>query len=342
MSGYQENKLKENVLLYVGNYLKGLNETIEKYYKAKTEELARLGFLSPYLFLYKKEWGRDFSVAVFNSDADFFVFFIKPTGRKITKLIEKTDSSGYGRDWTLKTPYHVRLTKVLGLLRLKDNQLVDEPVNVSSQGFIMSPEGALMSNGESLGIRKAEKYGMLLEKIYPHLKAQDEHTKKLLSFRKRYNKLKKSSEEKKKIKGLAQKIGHEFERLFRELVEYYGWQPKKIRIAGEEDDFTAIYEGNHILAEVRWYKKPLGAAKVREFSAKLNPRPQTLGLIISYSGFNDGAYSEARKQVNAGKAIVFFHKEQIELIIEKLVDPGEVFSRELRDVYDYLFEKIKK
>jgi hypothetical protein len=341
MSDYRTDQLIKNVSIYLNSYLKGLNNTVSKYYKAKTEDLLELGFLDTYLFLYGKGWGKDFSIAAFNSDIDFFIFFIKPTGQKIVKIIDKEHDEKFGKKWTFKVPGHIRRKLVIDLLGLKPNQLVEsEPLHVPSSRFIMSPEGALMLHGEQHGISRANQYGALLKTIYPQLKAQDEYTKRLLSFRKQYQKLKAKSSVKKKPKGLAQEIGYRFEALFRDILEFYGWQPKKMLISGEENDFTAIYEGNHILGEVRWCTKPLNGNKVRAFATKLDPRSQTIGLIISYSGFDEGAFSVARRLSN--KTVVFFGKEHIDLTIEKLVDPGEVFSRELRNTYDYLFENKDK
>jgi hypothetical protein len=72
---------------------------------------------------------------------------------------------------------------------------------------------------------------------------------------------------------------------------------RRFRIPGEENDFTAIYQGLHILGEVRWFKddEPMNGEKMREFLGKLDLRPQTIALFVSHSGLNDGAKSVMRR-----------------------------------------------
>jgi hypothetical protein len=137
--------------------------------------------------------------------------------------------------------------------------------------------------------------------------------------------------------------GQEFEKLWREVLEFHGWHPKKIRIPGEENDFTAIYQGLHILGEVRWFKddEPMNGGKMREFLGKLDPRPQTIGLFVSHSGLNDGAKSVMRRAVNS-KTVVVFERADIEAVLVHHEDIGAIFNRKLRDAYDYLFEEGQK
>ncbi|WP_433479188.1 hypothetical protein ACQPZP_20450 [Spirillospora sp. CA-142024] len=85
--------------------------------------------------------------------------------------------------------------------------------------------------------------------------------------------------------------GTQFERLWRDLLSFHGWHPKKIRIRDEDNGFTALYNGLHILGETRWFATPMKGGKMREFLAKLDTRPQTVGLFVLHSGYDDGALS---------------------------------------------------
>jgi hypothetical protein len=136
----------------------------------------------------------------------------------------------------------------------------------------------------------------------------------------------------------AQARGQAFEKLWREVLTFYDWRPKKIRIPGEENDFTAIYQGLHILGEVRWFDEPMNGGKMREFLGKLDPRPQTIGLFISHSGFDEGARSVVRRAVNS-KTVVLFDRKKIEAVLVEHVEPGAIFDEELRNAYDYIFEQ---
>ena len=132
--------------------------------------------------------------------------------------------------------------------------------------------------------------------------------------------------------------GNAFEELWRYVLNLYGWKPRKFRIPGEENDFTAIYQGLHILGEVRWFDPPMDGNKMRAFLAKLDPRPQTIGLFISYSGFDQGALGVRRRSANS-KTVVTFIKEDIEEIMLESADPGPIFDEKLRDAYDFIFER---
>lgn len=143
-----------------------------------------------------------------------------------------------------------------------------------------------------------------------------------------------SMEEKPHIRGI------EFEQLWRDVLDLNGWKPKKFRIPGEENDFTAIYQGLHILGEVRWYAKPMNGGKMREFLAKLDPRPQTIGLFISHSGIDDGARSVIRRAANT-KTVIAFGRDEIEQVLREAADPGPIFDEKLRDAYDYIFESTE-
>jgi hypothetical protein len=123
--------------------------------------------------------------------------------------------------------------------------------------------------------------------------------------------------------------GIEFEKLWRRMLDFYGWKPKKIRISGEDNDFTAIYQGLHILGEVRWFDEPMDGGKMREFLAKLDPRPQTIGLFVSHSGVDAGGLAVVRRAVNT-KTVVIFGREEIEKIMLESADPGPIFDEKLR------------
>jgi hypothetical protein len=180
------------------------------------------------------------------------------------------------------------------------------------------------------GAGHANTDGAAAEKQLPTLRATFEETRTQASFRDSYRSLLEWSES-------PQTRGIAFEKLWRALLEFHGWHPKKITIAGEDNDFTAIRNGAHVLGEVRWYAKPMTGGKAREFLAKLDPRPATIGLFISFSGFDKGAHAVFRRAINS-KTVVLFDRPEIDKIFLTGADPGNLFDERLREAYDYLFE----
>jgi hypothetical protein len=82
----------------------------------------------------------------------------------------------------------------------------------------------------------------------------------------------------------------------------------------------------------------MNGGKMREFLGKLDPRPQTIGLFISYSGLDRGAWSVVRRAVNS-KTVVIFEMREIEAVLVQRADPAAIFDEGLRNAYDYIFEQ---
>jgi hypothetical protein len=217
------------------------------------------------------------------------------------------------------------------ILRLDRNT---ECVNIPGTDFVRGRSTELMLYDAQIhGNGFANQAGQLADADLPDLLGESERKNRQASFTERYAALAESDMS-------PQKRGQEFEKLWRDVLAFHSWHPKKIRIPGEENDFTAIYQGLHILGEVRWFKKdkPMNGGKMREFLGKLDPRPQTIGLFVSHSGLDDGARSVVRRAVNS-KTVVVFDRVDIEAVLVHHADIGEIFSKKLRRAYDYLFEE---
>jgi hypothetical protein len=205
-----------------------------------------------------------------------------------------------------------------------------DAVNISGVNFIARDALSMRVDGHGHGIESGTQAGERAENAMPAVKEALRKTARKSEFSERYKRLVNSDIS-------PQARGQEFEKLWRDVLDFHGWRPKKVRVPGEDNDFTAIYQGLHILGEVRWFDKPMDGGKMREFLAKLDPRPQTIGLFISCSGVNDGGMSVVRRSVNT-KTVVIFGQEEIEMILRESADPGPVFDEKLRDAYDYIFE----
>lgn len=336
MNKIQDDNFKIKFIAYSESFLNSLTNTISTYYGQEADEIVDKGYPWLYLVLYKKKLGKDLSISVFCSDDDFFVFFTKPTSEKIRMFVNKYGDAKFDTKWTQETPQAVRTQHVKDILKLDSSITIGEVISIPGGRFINNDISDIRRQAEGHGQSFGEKYGEMAKHYLPQLRAMAQNTGDKLVFNLRYNGLKNNTS-----KLTPQQIGHEFERLFRDVLNMYGWQARKINLSGEGNDFTAIFDGHHILGETRWEKNPVNGEAVNAFAGKLNARPQTIGLMVSYAGFDKGAY-DAAKRHTSNRTIVFFEQEQIEKIITQLIDPGEVFSIELRDVYDYLFEKVDK
>jgi hypothetical protein len=266
------------------------------------------------------------------------MFFLADRDKMVTSLDDADANPAFGRDWTFNTPAHIRMMQVRDELGISASSMLRldrrlECVNVPGTDFVRDPIESMVLVAKSHGNTFGNQAGQRAEADLPNLLTASQRRRTQASFSERYSALLESNMSR-------QARGQEFEKLWREVMEFHGWHPKKIRIPGEENDFTAIYQGLHILGEVRWFKKeePMDGRKLREFLGKLDPRPQTIGLFISHSGLDTGTWSVVRRAANS-KTVVVFERTQIDRVLLEHADPAEVFDERLRDAYDYIFER---
>jgi hypothetical protein len=321
-----EPKLKE----YAGSFIRGYSEALDKNFPDATRKMRQMGLAHAFFPLYGRALGKNVAIAVLTTDHDFFMFFVEAKDTLIKVHSTAGDAEGFDREWTFNMPYDKRSEQAKDYLRIADSPTL-QVVNVPGTSFISSDAAYMAEQGYRHGNSFGNQAGTKAERELPGLLESSQRAKQQVAFGERYKELQTSAMS-------AQARGQEFEKLWREVLDFYGWKPKKIRIPGEENDFTAIYQGLHILGEVRWFSVPMTGGKMREFLGKLDPRPQTIGLFISHSGLDEGAWSVVRRAVNS-KTVVVFERTAIDAILLEGIDPSALFEERLRDAYDHIFEQ---
>jgi hypothetical protein len=260
------------------------------------------------------------------------VFLLTKRDTRLTGFKVDKDSPQLKRDWAVKTPERIKRRAAVEQLNL-DEELVLDYISFN-RSILLNEDSSedVAYVAQETGRGYGDSAGTKAETMLPMLRAEASRAKTLSEFANRYDALGNMTD--------AQQRGIDFEKLWRDVLEFHGWHPKKIRIPGEENDFTAIYQGLHILGEVRWFKKdkPMNGGKMREFLGKLDPRPQTIGLFVSHSGLAKGAWSVVRRAVNS-KTVIVFERDDIESVLIDHEDIGAIFGRKLRDAHDFIFEE---
>jgi hypothetical protein len=146
------------------------------------------------------------------------------------------------------------------------------------------------------------------------------------------------SEQYEKISNLKpQPRGQALQKLLARLIEDYGWlQEEGVRTSHEEMDVVLHKEREYFLVECKWEKEPAEAAVVRELHGKLSNRIGVQGIIVSMSGFTEGAIQQA-EDFASSRIILFFGKEDIERLISQQV----LFDTLLDEKYRLLITKRK-
>jgi hypothetical protein len=323
-------QVDEKLRTYATEYIRGYTEVLDKHYYDIFWKVHQKGLELAYFPLYKRKLGRNVAIATLYTDNDFYLFFVEERDMNWKITQNARESEEFTRDWTFNTPDDIRQERVKQYLGLNKSIMLGK-VSVPGANLMAMDVKTIGEQGYNHGNNFGMQAGKRAEKELPEVLEFSARIQALEDFGKRYKGLKTA-------KITTQARGRDFEILWREVLEFYGWKPKKIRISGEENDFTAINQGLHILGEVRWFAKPMTGGKLREFLGKLDPRPQTIGLFISHSGLDDGAWSVIRRAVNT-KTVVVFSKTEIEEVLLNHKDPAELFDDGLRDAYDHVFEK---
>jgi hypothetical protein len=329
--------IESNLIAYATEFLKSYTDAIDTNFPGALDQICELGMEATYFPLYDRHLGEDTALAILYTSSDFYMFFLADRDNMIANLGDADGDPTFSRDWTFNTPDNLRVAQARDELGISVSSILPvhrdiECVNVPGTDFARHTLDSLLHDAKSHGKDFGNQAGQWAEADLPDLVEAEGRKRTQAGFGERYLALLGSDD--------PHARGRDFEKLWREVLKFHGWQPKKIRIPGEENDFTAIYQGLHILGEVRWFKdeKPMNGGKMREFLAKLDPRPQTIGFFVSHSGLDEGAKSVVRRAVNS-KTVVVFDRVDIEAVLVHAADIGEIFNKKLREAYDYIFEE---
>ena len=328
---------KNLLLKYATEFLKGYTEAVDTNYPDAKDTIIKAGFGDSFFPLYGRQLGMDVAIASFYTQVDFYMFFIDRSGTDITAARSVIAETGreFGLRWVSDTPDDRRIRRVKEYLGLGGAKILQpapyiDAVNVPNRNFIGLDIINMRVEGHDHGINSGNQAGARAERALPDIQSALQRATAQSGYSDRYTKLL-------RLGNTPHARGNQFEQLWRDVLDFHGWRPKKFRIPGEENDFTAIYQGLHILGEVRWHAEAMDGGKIREFLAKLDPRPQTIGLFISHSGVDDGARRVVRRSVNT-KTVVIFGQDEIGRVLREATDPGLIFDEKLRAAYDYIFE----
>ena len=332
-----DESIKSRVIGYAREFIQGYMGAIDAHFRNAKNMILGAGLADEYFPLYGRKLGDDLAIAVFFTQIDFYLFFLDQPGTEIEAIRNEVahNAGEFGMQWVSDTPRKLRIRRVIEYLGLEEAKLLrparySEAINIDDINFGAWDALNMRVRGHDDGVKSGQQVGELAESMLPRVRENLRRETGKSQFSDHYRRL--------LMPGLRpQDRGNAFEGLWRNTLEFYGWKPKKFRISGEENDFTALYQGLHILGEVRWFSKPMNGAKMREFLAKLDPRPQTIGLFVSHSGVGKGGMDVVRRSVNT-KTVVIFRRADIERVFLEAADPGLIFEEKLRDAYDRIFE----
>ncbi len=128
----------------------------------------------------------------------------------------------------------------------------------------------------------------------------------------------------------TQRRGFDFQTLLRDLFALYDLDPRSsFATPGQQVDGSITVDGTFILVEARWQKPPVEPKEVRDFQGKVQTKlDNTLGLMISMSGFSENAVAEAERTGRI--VVVLMDGVDVAQVFQGVVDFLELLRRKLR------------
>lgn len=121
--------------------------------------------------------------------------------------------------------------------------------------------------------------------------------------------------------------GYAFERWFYDLAIYFELDARTgYKAEGRQIDGAITIEGTTFLLETKFTNEPVGSSDIDTFMAKIESKADnTMGLLVSISGFNDGAKRSASKQKTP--MLLLDHSHIYNLILRGVMTLPQVISR---------------
>jgi len=131
--------------------------------------------------------------------------------------------------------------------------------------------------------------------------------------------------------------GRSLQKLLAKVIEKHRWsQEEGVRTSNEEMDVIVFKEREYYLIECKWEKDPIEADVVRELFGKLSNRIGVQGIIVSMSGFTEGAIKQAIDYASQ-RVILFFGPDDV----HSLIYVKSSFNELLNEKYQKLITKKK-
>lgn len=125
----------------------------------------------------------------------------------------------------------------------------------------------------------------------------------------------------------TQSGGYAFERWLYDLAVFFELEARPgYQANGRQIDGALTVEGTTFLTETKFTNEPIGAPEIDVFMAKIESKADnTMGLLISLSGFTSGAIAAASKQRTP--MLLLDHSHLFSLILRGVMTLPQVISR---------------
>jgi hypothetical protein len=128
------------------------------------------------------------------------------------------------------------------------------------------------------------------------------------------------------------KRGRAFQSYVAKLLLRDGWEVEEsVRTISEEMDIMIHKGREYYLIECKWEKDPIQAPVIRELFGKIENRIGVEGLIVSMSGFTEGAVDQVKSYANK-RIILLFGPKDVEDLSSKTGIFDNLLGEKFRDL----------
>ena len=126
--------------------------------------------------------------------------------------------------------------------------------------------------------------------------------------------------------------GRELQKLLARMLQEEGWLQEEGVRTGHEDIDVIVHKGrDYFLIECKWEKEPIQAGVVRELYGKISNRIGVSGIIISISGFTQGAVKQVEDYAG-DKIILLFGKKDFRQLVYNEVTFEDLLNRKYQEL----------
>lgn len=329
-----EAEVKRKLQVYMSAFLESYQRIVDERYQGIISQRDNLGRNMDLLMMpfHGRQLGNNTALSVLYSEDRTYIYSLVRKNEDFERVVWASEVTEFQTETFKYDRQDIKENKVREYLGVAAEPLGAISAHLLFIGQVTSfDDEDLVRAGKDHGAARAHNDARDADRLLSRIRPLGQALKERQSFKQEFIGLQSLSDG----SITAQQRGNKFEDLVRRVLDHHGWNIKEIKKVGEQIDFTGIFEGNHILGEIKWVKKPAEAEQMRNFMARLASRPQSIGLFVSYSGYSKGALDVIRRDSHT--IVVTFDQSDIESIFLKDVNPGKLFSEKLRDRYDYSF-----
>jgi hypothetical protein len=131
--------------------------------------------------------------------------------------------------------------------------------------------------------------------------------------------------------------GRALQKFLAKIIGQHGWgQDEGVRTSNEEMDVIVFRDREYYLFECKWEKERVEAAVVRELFGKLSNRVDVRGIVVSMSGFTEGAVKQVEDYIGQ-RVILLFGSDDV----QQMADGRATFDELLNAKYKELVTRRK-